>query len=101
MARSESRPKRWVKAVAEVQTYLGEIEASKAQAVEAMQELESLRLEYEEMRDNVPENLQSSAYYERLDAVASLDFSTEEVEEMASVIEEADGIELPLGFGRD
>jgi ribosome maturation protein Sdo1 len=101
MARGKSRPVRWAEAVAEVKKHLDVIEDAKAQAIEAMQELESLRSEYEEMRDNVPENLQGSPYYEKLDAVASLDFSSEDVEEMVSVIEEAEGAELPLGFGRD
>jgi chromosome segregation ATPase len=101
MARSKSRPARWADAMAEVKKHLSTIEDAKAQAIEAMQELESIRSEYEEWKDNLPENLQGGSLAEKLETVCGLDFSTEEVEEMISVIEEAEGAELPLGFGRD
>jgi len=101
MPKPKSRPQQWAEAVAEVRKHLNVIEDAKAQAIEAMQTLEGLRSEYEEIRDNQPESLQGSPYYEKLDTIANLDFSTEEVEEMISVIEEAEQAELPLGFGRD
>jgi hypothetical protein len=56
---------------------------------DAAEELLALQQEYQEWYDNLPENLQSTALAEKLEAVCNLD------------IEEIVHIELPLGFGRD
>jgi len=51
--------------------------------------LVGLQQEFQEWRDNLPETLQSGALAEKLDAICDLDLS------------ELEGIEVPLGFGRD
>ena len=71
-----------------------------AKAVEAMRkgfdELMELREEYGEWRDGLPENLESSAVAEKLDAVGDLDLDSVE-----GVLDEADGMDVPRGWGRD
>lgn len=67
-----------------------------AKALEGLEALEELRLEYEEWKENLPENLQSSPLGEKLEAVCDLD-----IESAKSMVEEAEGLDLPLGFGRD
>jgi hypothetical protein len=67
-----------------------------SRALAALEELEELRTEFEEWRDNLPENLQNSALGEKLNTVADLD-----IESAKQLVEEAEGCDLPLGFGRD
>ena len=62
-----SRPQRWT------------------DAVETLRELQE---EYQDWLDNLPENLQSTALAEKLEAVCEVD------------VDQLD-IDLPLGFGRD
>jgi hypothetical protein len=81
-ARNPSRADRWADA------------ASRARS--ALEELESLREEYEQWRDNLPENLQGSTLGEKLNEVADMEF-----QDMISVLEDAEGLDLPKGFGRD
>jgi hypothetical protein len=101
MPKPLSRPKQWAQAVKEAQIALGIVQDAKTALLSHMEILEGLRAEYEEIRDNVPENLQSSPYYEKLDAIASLDFTSEDLDEIEDAIGEAETAELPLGFGRD
>ena len=81
-AKPLSTPQRWA--------------AAAERAVEALEELEEMRSEYEEKRDNLPENLSGSAYGEKLNEVADLD-----IDSAKQIAEEARDVELPLGFGRD
>ena len=71
-------------------------QAAAVQAVEALQELVDIQSEYEGWRDTLPENLQSSAVGEKLDAVCDIDLSSS-----LDAANEAEGVDLPLGFGRD
>ena len=66
-ARPKSRPARWAAALAELRT---------------------LRAEYQDWRDQLPEALADSRTAERLDEVCALDL-------------DALDVDLPLGFGRD
>ncbi len=77
-----SRPKRWV--------------AACSKAMDGLQELIELQEEYQEWRDNLPEQLESSAVAEKLDTIVDMDLQS-----ALDVVEEADGADLPLGFGRD
>jgi predicted metal-binding transcription factor (methanogenesis marker protein 9) len=73
----------------------------------ALEELTSIQEEYTEWKDNLPENLASSALGEKLEEVTNLDISSiadnvrTAIEEAGSAIDEADGVDLPQGFGRD
>ena len=77
-----SRSKRWA--------------AAAAKADEGLSELVDLQAEFQDWRDNLPENLESSPVAEKLDAVCDL-----ELDDVHSTIQEAMDADLPLGFGRD
>jgi hypothetical protein len=76
-----SRPQQWQKAINDARI--------------AFEELESLRQAYEEMGENVPENLRESAFAQKCEDIAQLDFSEPDV------LSDAEGVELPRGFGND
>lgn len=100
-----SRPDRWSKAVKEGQDAISEAQAAMAKVQEKMEALEELRSEYEEWRDNTPDSLQQSPTYEKLDAVADLDFQWDAESDSLSDAEEkfgeAENADLPRGFGND
>lgn len=84
-----SRPKRWAAAIAELQG----IEAG---------ELESLKDEYEDWLANLPENLEQSPVAEKLEAsIEAAEAVMDALEELTAALNEAEGVALPLGFGRD
>lgn len=78
----KSRIKRWAEA------------ATKAE--QAIEELIEIQSEFQDWRDNLPENLEASPVAEKLDAVIELD-----LEGAHEAVQEAEGVDLPLGFGRD
>lgn len=86
----KSRSSRWFDAVDRAKTAAEELN-------QALSDLNDIKSEYEDWQGNLPENLQSSAVGEKLEAVCSLDFE----EYDTGPLEEAEGIDLPLGFGRD
>jgi len=70
--------------------------------------LRDVQSEYEDWRDNLPENLQQSALGEKLNAVIDeidlesiMESPLENWTEVESAIDAAEGADLPLGFGRD
>jgi hypothetical protein len=65
-------------------------------AVTALEDLRSIQEEYEEWKDNLPENLEQSALGEKLEAVCDLD-----LDDALSTAQGALDADLPLGFGRD
>ena len=83
MAKSESRPERWSKAVADIRA--------------GLEALTDLKDEYQDWLDNLPENLQEGATAEKLNEVVDASF----YDEIESAVDEADAIELPKGFGKD
>ena len=82
MAKTKSRSARWAEAC--------------AAAAAALDVLCELRDEYEEWKDNLPENLQGSALGEKLEEVCGFD-----LEGARDTVAEAEGADLPQGFGRD
>lgn len=104
--RPPSRAKRWAAAVAKVQKAIEEARAAlDADLEEGIAELEELKEEFENWKDNLPENLSQSPLGEKLEAVVDLDLDftdlTSALDDAESKIMEAEGIDLPLGFGRD
>lgn len=77
---------------------MGELEA-------AFSDVNSVREEYESWKDNLPESLQQSPVGEKLEAVCDLDFTQDPRDMTASdiddLISEAEGVDLPMGFGKD
>ena len=82
MSKQASRVERWTNAA--------------SRAVEALEELCDLQTEYTDWKESLPENLESSAIAEKLETVCDLD-----LDDALSTAQEAKGIDLPLGFGRD
>jgi hypothetical protein len=82
MAKQKSRTTRWSEAAGNATT--------------ALEELYDIQQEYQDWLDGLPENLQNSALGEKLQAVCDID-----LESAKDAVEEADGADLPLGFGRD
>lgn len=78
-----SRPKRWQQAINLL--------------LNGLSEIQSLKDEYSDWLDNLPENLQNSALYEKLEAIVN----GQEIDDLESNISELEGLELPRGFGRD
>ena len=65
-------------------------------AISALEELLDIQSEYQDWLDRLPENLQQSAVGEKLEQVCGIDLSN-----ALDAAQEADGTDLPLGFGRD
>lgn len=80
--KQKSRTKRW--------------EEAAAKAVDALTELQELQQEYSDWFDNLPESLFGSTVSDKLEAVIDFD-----IEGALEIVNEADGADLPLGFGRD
>jgi hypothetical protein len=95
-AKSETAPEKHCKGRKQPTSRPAQWLAAATAAVEALQVLQELQSEYEDWRSTLPENLQGSALAEKLDAVCDLDIAS-----ALSAAEEAEGLELPLGFGRD
>lgn len=70
----------------------------------AMCEVADVKAEYEEWKDNLPENLQSSNLADKLETICSIETEEvdgESVDEFESPLDEIENADFPLGFGRD
>lgn len=65
-------------------------------AFTALETLKDIQSEYQDWRDNLPENLDSSPAAEKLDMIVELD-----LEGACDTVQEAMDADLPRGFGRD
>jgi hypothetical protein len=89
---------------ASIEAKQADLEAVMQKAVDAFGELRDLQSEYEAWKDSLPESLAESAVGEKLDAVTELDLEAatdDEIEDLISKLDEADGADLPRGFGQD
>ena len=91
--KSNSRTARWNDAAAKAEMAASDLR-------NALEELDGIRQEYEEWRDNLPENLQSSSLSEKLNEVADMDLLSG-LDEVDNSVQEAVNMDLPMGFGRD
>lgn len=78
----KSRADRWTEAAGE--------------AMAALTDLKGVQEEYQEWQENLGDKFEGSATKEKLQEVVDLD-----IESAISIAEEAEGMELPVGFGRD
>jgi len=111
MAKPLSRPARWNAAVAAGQDALQEardaqetLDNAKANLEQALNDLDELRGEYEEWKDNLPDSLQQSPVAEKLEAVCdiSLGWGTDDdLDDAENMLSEAENADLPRGFGND
>ena len=65
-------------------------------AKDAIEELIGIRDEYQEWQSNLPENLADGTLADKLAEVCDFQF-----EDALEVLEEAENLDLPRGFGRD
>lgn len=91
-----SRAKRWSDAVTNAVTAVSDLQS-------ALEELQSIQQEFEDWKDNLPENLSQSALGEKLDEVCELGIedALSSLGDIDSLVQDCDGADLPLGFGRD
>lgn len=108
MVKMKSRPQRWAEAHQRADSARDIIkQTADGELASALDELRELQQEYQDWRDNLPENMASSALAEKLDEVCNLDLSSVADDPLSdwdtadSVIEKCGAIDLPRGFGRD
>jgi hypothetical protein len=102
MKRPPSRPQRWADAIAECRAAADKVEAAASELNDALSDLRDVQSEYSEWRDSMDGKFAGSALAEKLDAIADLDLEVEvDVSNATEAIDNAEGCDLPLGFGRD
>lgn len=99
----QSRSDRWSEAVGKLRTAAENVESGKTEWEEALEEVRSIREEFESWRDNLDGKFEGSALVEKLEAICEIDLDSAELdtETLTSLVDELDGADLPLGFGRD
>lgn len=100
----QTRADRWFEAVAEARKALDSMTAARDEVMTALAEVKSVQEEFEEWKDNLPENLSQSALGEKLEEVCGLDVEPDEnagVDDLEELISTLEGADLPRGFGRD
>jgi septal ring factor EnvC (AmiA/AmiB activator) len=111
--RSNSRPARWQAACDELRRSIEKLEEAEvdgdsltdeqketlADPVSALRDLQS---EYEDWLGNLPESLQSSALGEKLQAMVDMSLDDpDSIDDAQTLLDEAEGADLPRGFGND
>lgn len=106
-SKKESRPDRWWRLTTEALAMRDMIVNTAQEFADKLTELRDLQSEYEEWRDNLPENAQSGATAEKLEAVCDIDLESAADDPLSDwdgtvqAIVDAANADLPLGFGRD
>jgi hypothetical protein len=107
MPKQPSRSARWATAVAEAKDQFQAVQDAASGLGDAMQAIHDVQQEYQDWLDNLPENLENSALGEKLTAVCDIDIESltddplSDWPQLESTLEEAEGADLPMGFGRD
>lgn len=100
--KSKSRAARWADAAAELRTAVDAVEAAMADAEAAAQALAEVKEEYEGWLDNMPDGLRYSPTGEKLQAVVELDCEPgDDLDALRALADEAENVDLPLGWGKD
>ena len=104
MSKRQSRADRWNEAASDARAALDALREQMDTLVAAMATLVEVQGEYSDWLDNLPDSLRDSPVGEKLQAVVGLSLDLDEsssLEEFESAIDEAEGADLPLGWGRD
>lgn len=102
MSKPKSRATRWAEACASARAAFDALTAAKDDFESAMSEVDGIRLEFEEWFDNLDGKFEGSPLVEKLEAVKDLTTEVEiDFSEAEAALDEAEGADLPLGFGRD
>lgn len=100
--RPKSRATRWAEACAAARTALDAMGEAKDDFESAMSELDGIRQEFEEWHDALDGRFEGSPLVEKLETVKDLTTEVEiDLSEAETALDEAEGADLPLGFGRD
>lgn len=103
----KSRSARWSDACGDALKALEAVEAALGEFEAACGELRSVQEEYEEWKDNMDDKFSGSPMMEKLEAVCDLEIEglheelQSAIDEARGKVEEAEGADLPMGFGRD
>ena len=103
----KSRSARWFEAAGVCREKFDAIDNMANDLAEALADLESIRGEYEDWFDNLPENLQDSPVGQKLSELTNMDIEhlanepLENWSDVGELIDAAENADLPLGFGRD
>ena len=65
-----------------------------------IEDLKSIQEGYEELKDSLTEGLTQTPFGQKLETICDLDLKID-LEDAINSVSEAEGAELPLGFGRD
>ena len=99
--KQKSRPQRWYDAAEELGQLVDTAKDAVTNCNDALEAMKAIQEEYQEWLDNLPESGMDTVR-EKLDEVTNIDFDVQDdFEGMESARDEAEGIDLPLGFGRD
>jgi predicted Zn-dependent protease with MMP-like domain len=101
---AKSRPKRWYESLASAQSAIEAVRVAMGEVESAFSELQELQQEYQDWYDNLPEGLAQSTTADLLEQITNLELEFSDslsLEELEQIIGEAEGVELPRGFGRD
>jgi hypothetical protein len=107
MPKQKSRSARWFEAANTARVKFDAIDNMATELAEALADLDSIRGEYEDWFDNLPENLQDSPVGTKLAEISQLDIenlANEPLEnwvDVGELIDAAENADLPMGFGRD
>lgn len=131
MAKTPSRPARWLSACVEARAAVETARSAQQEFIDQARELwtelmdepidaiaqkmaalAEIQTEYQGWLDGMSENLQSSAAGEKLASVCELDLEFEvpdepeiqvdfDLDTIEGQVDEAEGADLPVGFGRD
>lgn len=102
---SKTRPQRWAAAIEELKAVLYKIDTGDLEC--AADNLVAIQEEYEQWQADMPDNLVDSPTATLLEGVVDLDLSylaseiLDAINGAESTLEDAEGIDLPRGFGRD
>lgn len=103
--RQQSRPKRWLAATNEARKALDALDAAYSELEMALGSLKEVQDEYSDWKDNLPENLSSSNLSDKLETICNLDIPDDprdtSYSDLDDLIGEAEGADMPMGFGRD
>jgi hypothetical protein len=102
--RQQSRTTRWASACGDARTALEAARSALVDISSALTDLQDLQSEYQDWYDNMPEGLRdSSPTGEKLGEITNLNIDPDatDLDEIESMIDDLEGADLPLGWGKD
>ena len=102
---NNSRTARWAAACQDARAAMEAVQDAAQAAADSLEALRDIQGEYQDWYDGLPDVSQGTAMAEKLEAVTGLDLDWEadpaDLDSLEAILDEAEGADLPLGFGRD